>query len=74
MIIKLGGLNVREPTEEQITNLTDYIVNKMTYQEVLQFVLDDVQALMIEEKEVFYSNLEHYDKKAEDFNDENFRK
>lgn len=65
---------MKEPTDEQIANFAEYIVGTMSYQEVLQYVYDDVEAAMIEDKDLFLSNLEHHDKKAEDFNEENFRK
>lgn len=65
---------MKEPTDEQVANFAKYIVNSMSYLEVLQYVIDDVEAAMSEDKDLFFSNLEHHDKEAEDFNEENFRK
>ena len=69
----MKGDEMNEPTGEQISNFAEYIVGTMSYEEVLQYVYDDVEAAMTEDKDLFFSNLEHHDKKAEDFDDENFR-
>ena len=45
------------PTHEMIKNLADYVVNGMSYQELTQFVYDDVYSIMLEDRDIFYSNL-----------------
>jgi len=60
-------------TQEQIANLTEYIVDGMSYSEVLQHVYDDVYDLMSRDSEMVELNLEHIDMTADQFTDENFR-
>ena len=60
-------------TQEQIANLTEYIVGGMSYNEVLQHVYDDVYDLMSRDSEMVELNLEHIDMTADQFTDENFR-
>ena len=55
-----------------IKNLTDYIVNGMSFQELTQFVYDDVYSIMLEDDEVFHAQLESLDSKAEDFTNKKF--
>lgn len=60
------------PTHEMIQNLAEYIVNGMSYQELTQHVYDDVYSIMLDDQEVFYTNLpEHL--KPEDFTNAKFR-
>lgn len=60
-------------TQEQIANLTEYIVDGMSYDAVLQHVYDDVYDLMSRDSEMVELNLEHIDMTADQFTDENFR-
>ena len=60
-------------TQEQIANLTEYIVGGMSYNEVLQHVYDDVYDLMSRDSEMVELNLEDLDMTADQFTDENFR-
>ncbi len=62
------------PTHEMIMNLADHIVNGMSFQELTQFVYDDVCSIMLEDVEAFHANLESVGYKAEDFTNENYRK
>ena len=60
------------PTQEMLENLTDFMVNAMSYEELTQFVYDDVYSIMLEDRDVFYTNLpEHLE--PEDFTNEKFR-
>ena len=49
--------NTTIPTHEMIQNLADFVVNGMSYEELTQFVYDDVYSIMLEDTDVFYSNL-----------------
>ena len=60
------------PTDEMIRNLTDYIVNGMSFQELTQFVYDDIYSIMWEDEEVFHANLENLGYEAKDFTNENY--
>jgi hypothetical protein len=40
----------------------------MSYQELTQHVYDDIYSIMLEDNDVFHSNLESLDMKPEDFN------
>ena len=64
--------NTTVPTHEMIKNLADYIVNGMSFQELTQFVYDDVYSIMLEDEEVFHANLESLGYEAEDFTNENY--
>ena len=66
-------MNDTVPTHEMIQNLAAYIVNGMSYQELIQHVYDDVYSIMLEDNDVFHANLEQLGYEAEDFSDENFR-
>ena len=44
--------NTTVPTHEMIKNLADYVVNSMSFQELTQFVYDDVYSIMLEDSEV----------------------
>jgi len=59
------------PTHEMIKNLADFVVNSMSYEELTQFVYDDVYSIMLEDRDVFYTNLpEHFE--PEDFTNESY--
>ena len=60
-------------TQEQIANLTEYIVDGMSYDAVLQHVYDDVYDLMSRDSEMVELNLEDLDMTADQFTDENLR-
>lgn len=49
--------NTTVPTHEMIQNLTEYIVDGMSLAELKQFVYDDVYSIMLEDSDVFYTNL-----------------
>ena len=40
--------------------LANSIVGSMTVEELMQFVYDDIYSIMLEEKDVFLANLDHY--------------
>jgi uncharacterized protein YeeX (DUF496 family) len=65
--------NTTVPTHEMIQNLAEYIVNGMSYQELTQFVYDDVYSIMLEDEDMFYVNLEQLGYKPEDFTNEKFK-
>tara|TARA_Y100000591_G_scaffold41978_1_gene30961 strand:+ start:122 stop:337 length:216 start_codon:yes stop_codon:yes gene_type:complete len=65
--------NTTVPTHEMIQNLTDFIVNGMSYEELTQFVYDDVYSAMLNDEELFHINLEQLGYKPEDFTNKNFR-
>ena len=65
-------MNDTVPTHEMIQNLADYVVNSMSFQELTQFVYDDVYSIMLEDKDVFYSNLPE-GLEPEDFTNAKFR-
>ncbi len=62
--------NTTIPTHEMIKNLADYVVNSMSFQELTQFVYDDIYSIMLEDDEVFHAQLESLDMKPEDFTNE----
>ena len=64
--------NTTVPTHEMIQNLTDFIVNGMSYEELTQFVYDDVYSIMLEDNDVFHANLESLGYEAEDFTNESY--
>ena len=65
--------NTTVPTHEMIQNLTEYIVDGMSLQELKQFVYDDIYSIMLEDSDVFYNNLEQFDLYPEDFTSAKFR-
>jgi len=65
--------NTTVPTHEMIKNLTDFIVNGMSYEELTQFVYDDIYSIMLEDSDVFHANLESLSMEPEDFTNEKFR-
>jgi len=65
-------MNDTVPTQEMLENLAEFMVNRMSYDELKQFVYDDIYSIMSEDSDVFYTNLpEHLE--AEDFTNEKFR-
>lgn len=65
-------MNDTVPTHEMIKNLADYVVNSMSYEELTQFVYDDVYSIMLEDEEVFHANLKSIGFDAEDFTNESY--
>ena len=57
----------KRPTQDQIDNLCEYLVNGMTLQELQQYVYDDLHHLVNYNPEVFWMNLENLDMDIEDF-------
>jgi len=49
-----------KPTPEQIESLANHVVASMSFEELQQFVFDDVYAIMLEDNDVFHSNLAHH--------------
>ena len=49
-----------EYTPENCETLANTVVDSMSWDELRQFVYDDVYSIMIEEKDVFLANVEHY--------------
>ncbi len=45
---------------ENCSYLANTIVGSMTVEELMQFVYDDIYSIMLEEKDVFLANLDHY--------------
>ena len=66
-------MNDTVPTHEMIKNLTEFIVNGMSFQELTQFVYDDIYSIMLEDSDVFHANLESLSMEPEDFTNEKFR-
>ena len=65
-------MNDTVPTQEMIENLADFMVNRMSYEELKQFAYDDIYSIMSEDSDVFYANLpEHLE--PEDFTNEKFK-
>ena len=65
--------NTTVPTHEMIQNLTEYIVNGMSYQELTQHVYEDIYSIMLEDSDMFYANLEQLGYEPEDFTNEKFK-
>jgi uncharacterized protein YeeX (DUF496 family) len=66
-------MNDTVPTHEMIQNLTEYIVDGMSFEELRQFVYEDIYSIMLEDSDVFYNNLEQFDLYPEDFTNAKFR-
>jgi hypothetical protein len=64
--------NTTVPTQEMLENLTDFMVNAMSYEELKQFVYDDIYNVMLNDEEMFYVNLP-VGLEPEDFTNEKFR-
>ena len=65
--------NTTVPTHEMIKNLAEFIVNGMSFQELTQFVYDDIYSIMLEDSDVFHANLQDLGYEPEDFTNEKFR-
>ena len=63
--------NTTVPTHEMIQNLTEYIVDGMSFDELRQHVYEDIYSIMLEDVDVFYCNLEQLNMYPEDFTNEN---
>ena len=57
---------MKEPTPEQCERLTEIIVDGLGWDELRQFVFEDIYSIMLEDKDVFFSNLKHHDLELED--------
>jgi hypothetical protein len=69
----MDKMNDTVPTHAMIKNLAEYIVNGMSFQELTQFVYDDIYSIMLEDSDVFHANLESLDMAPEDFTNEKFK-
>ena len=49
-----------EYTPENCETLANTVVDSMSWDELRQFVYDDVYSIMMAEKDVFLANVEHY--------------
>ena len=65
-------MNDTVPTHEMIKNLADFVVNGMSFQELTQFVYDDIYSIMLEDSDLFHANLESLNMEPEDFTNEKF--
>ena len=45
---------------DNCSRLANSIVESMTVGELMQFVYEDIYSIMLEEKDVFLANVEHY--------------
>jgi len=61
------------PTHEMIQNLTEYIVDGMSYKELKQFVYEDMYSIMLHDVDLFHANLDQLGYKPEDFTNAKFR-
>jgi hypothetical protein len=59
---------MKTPTPEQCERLAEIIVKGLGCDELREYVFDDVYSIMLEDKDVFFSNLEHYELELEDLN------
>lgn len=57
---------MQAPTSEQCERLAEIIVDGLGWDELRQYVFDDVYAIMLGDKDVFFSNLENYNLELED--------
>lgn len=57
---------MKEPTPEQCEKLAEIIVDGLSRDELRQHVFDDIYSIMLEDKDVFFSNLENYELELED--------
>ena len=69
----LKDLMMTKLNDEQITNLSEYLVNGMSYQELYQFVFDDLYHVMSQDQEVAQFHLDQLDLTPEQFLDRNFK-
>ena len=65
-------MNDTVPTQEMLENLADHMVNRMSYEELKDFVYDDLYNLMLNDAEMFYVNLP-VGLEPEDFSNAKFR-
>ena len=65
-------MNDTVPTQEMLENLADHMVNRMSYEELKDFVYDDIYNVMLNDEEMFYINLPPH-LEAEDFSNAKFR-
>ena len=65
--------NTTVPTHEMIQNLAEYIVDDMSYQELKQFVYEDMYSIMLHDVDLFHANLDQLGYKPEDFTNAKFR-
>ena len=63
----MSRMNNTVPTHEMIKNLTEYIVDGMSFDELRQHVYEDIYSIMLEDSDVFYCNLEQLNMYPEDF-------
>lgn len=47
-----------KPTPEQVESLANLVVESMTFEQLQQFVFDDIYSIMLEDDDCFESNLE----------------
>lgn len=47
-----------KPTPEQVEALANMVVERMSLEELQQFVFDDIYSIMLEDSDCFESNLE----------------
>jgi len=66
-------MNDTVPTHEMIQNLAEYIVDSMSYQELKQFVYEDMYSIMLHDVDLFHANLDQLGYKPEDFTNAKFR-
>ena len=66
-------MNDTVPTHEMIQNLAEYIVDDMSYQELKQFVYEDIYSVMLQDVDLFHANLDQLGYKPEDFTNAKFR-
>ena len=66
-------MNDTVPTHEMIQNLAEYIVDDMSYQELKQFVYEDMYSIMLHDVDLFHANLDQLGYKPEDFTNAKFR-
>ena len=59
--------NNERPTADQIENLCEHIIGGMSFDELRQFVFDDLYSLMDSNPELFWDNLDDLEMNAEDF-------
>ena len=59
--------NNERPTADQVANLCEFIIRGMSFDELRQFVYNDLYSIMDNEPELFWSNLNNLDMNAEDF-------
>ncbi len=61
------------PTHEMIQNLAEFIVNGMSFQELTQFVQEERECSMLEDRDVWQAKRATLSMEPEDFTNEKFR-